>query len=93
MATTTKAKPFDPWSKLTKIQQTALWHIQSDGGLMMTQNESCPSKSPYSTKRGREISIVTAQALIRAGELTGEDDGFGFGPSQSWAVTHPKAGF
>lgn len=82
----------DHWSKLTKIQQGALWKIQRDGGLMMTQDNSRASQSPYSTKAGREISIVTAQALIRSGELQAESTGFEFGQPQAWSVVHPKIG-
>jgi hypothetical protein len=79
----------DPWSKLSKPQQTALWHIQQDGGLVMTLNS--PDASPYSTKAGRMIDLRLAKALIDSGELMADGGGFDFGPPQAWAVTHPKA--
>lgn len=90
MATTRRKRLHDPWDNLTAHQASALWKIQQDGGLMMTQNESRASQSPYSTKAGREISVITAVALITSGELQAESEGFGFGPPQSWSVVHPK---
>lgn len=78
----------DPWSKLSKPQQTALWQIQRDGGLVMTLRS--PDPSPYSTKAGRAVDLRIAKALIESGELMADANGFEWGPPQSWSVTHPK---
>jgi hypothetical protein len=83
-----RTKSDDPWSKLSRPQQSALWQIQQDGGLIMTMHS--PDKSPYSTKTGRIIDLRVAKALIDSGELIADGGGFDFGPPQAWAVTHPK---
>ena len=81
------SKRSDPWGKLSKPQQSALWQIQREGGLMLTIVNK--NENPYTTRTGTPIDFRLAKALIESGELQGNGDGM-FGANQSWRVAHPK---
>lgn len=71
---------------LTKAQETALYYIELDGGLI----RSVGSEYPFSTKTGRQIDAKTAKWLIDHHKLIAHQDGLFPGMEQSWEVAHKK---